>query len=436
MSKTKLFFLTTIILSATIIFFSCKKKKDDPIPVPVGIPTAVGTLVGFSNSLSIDASGGTITSVDGRLEIIIPANALSAATNISIQPITNQTPAGAGVAYRLTPDGQQFSQPVTLRFHYDTTDVLGTDIHALGIAFQKSDNIWYSFIHKQLDSSAGTLSISTTHFTDWSLYKDIEILPFRQSIPVNTNLSLKVMRVDTTDASDDLMALGVQREYEDRSRLTWTANGVKGGFFSDGFVYPPDNSISTIYTSPGDVTAISENPVLVTAEVSIPGASKYFATSHVKVLNGGYHVDVVLKCTALFMNYCYVNYTDHADFMVTMNDDNSIASVSSLNNVAGHIDTIIQFPPCISTPLNNGNLLQINSVDALPQQDKLTLILYSNFITPDLSVNCNGSGAWTQVSVTDPRTYYMPEFDLDGNAYVIEFEASPTEKVIVTVTPQ
>ena len=98
--KTKFFLktVTVLVLSIGVGFFSCKKKdKEVPPEIKYGTPTAVGTPMGVSNSATIDATGGTIFSADGRLEIIIPANALSASTTISIQPITNTIPQGCGV---------------------------------------------------------------------------------------------------------------------------------------------------------------------------------------------------------------------------------------------------------------------------------------------------------------------------------------------------
>jgi len=48
------------------------------------------------------------------LAICIPAGALTNEQHITIQPLTNTSPGGKGIAYRLTPHGQQFSKPVKI----------------------------------------------------------------------------------------------------------------------------------------------------------------------------------------------------------------------------------------------------------------------------------------------------------------------------------
>src|SRR5215471_3099429 len=54
--------------------------------------TKIGTPIGSPVIKTIDASGGSITSPDGVLKLTIPPGALSVATNISIQPVTNEVP--------------------------------------------------------------------------------------------------------------------------------------------------------------------------------------------------------------------------------------------------------------------------------------------------------------------------------------------------------
>src|SRR5690242_13074401 len=124
-----------LVLSLTTLFFiSCKSTSTDPGTSSKGTPTAVGTPVGSPSTATIDGSGGSLTSPDGRLEVIIPAGALSAETSISIQPVTNEAPLGAGLSYSLTPHGQQFTKPATIRFHYTEEDVLGSDDLSLAVA--------------------------------------------------------------------------------------------------------------------------------------------------------------------------------------------------------------------------------------------------------------------------------------------------------------
>ena len=90
----------------------------------------------------IDANGGELTSADGTLRLTIPAGALSTATDIAIQPISNELTGGIGDAYRLTPHGQTFSKPVTITFNYNAADTVGSRPEFLDIAFQDAEGSW------------------------------------------------------------------------------------------------------------------------------------------------------------------------------------------------------------------------------------------------------------------------------------------------------
>ena len=72
--------------------------------------TGFGMPDGQLVSKEIGPAGGTIISDDGRVGLIFPADALTANTTISIQPITNLAPNGAGKAYDFEPSGIQFKK--------------------------------------------------------------------------------------------------------------------------------------------------------------------------------------------------------------------------------------------------------------------------------------------------------------------------------------
>ena len=73
--------------------------------------TAVGTSTGPTASQTIGPTGGSLTSGDGQLRVTIPAGALAAATNVTIEPITALAPWALGPAYRLGARRTQFREP-------------------------------------------------------------------------------------------------------------------------------------------------------------------------------------------------------------------------------------------------------------------------------------------------------------------------------------
>ncbi len=440
-SKFILKTVTVVAFSLFMGFFSCKKKeKDPPATINYGTPTAVGTPTGVSNSATIDASGGTIFSADGRLEIIIPANALSTSTTITIQPVTNTTPGGAGVGYSLTPDGQQFAQAVTLRFHYDSTDVLGTSFLAFGIAYQKADKIWYSFNNAVLDSVAGTESITTTHFSVYGLYEKMRIVPASGSVSTGGTFSVRVVTLETltdNDGNDELMPLGVMVDYPSPSQVNWTVNGNLQGNQNDGTLFYSTGTIFNIYTAPQSASNMSVNPAAVTAMVSgvtNAGASQISLSSLVRVKRP-YYVDVHFKGTNIQGYACTFNFADYGSFIFNYNDDNTIHAFD-FTNTSGTFDSLkIQTGyPCTITPTSNGNLLNITTIDGIVQNGNIYLIINSLGDKPSFSHDCSGT---ILPFPGDPYggSYHMPSFPIDNNPHTLLYNLNPGELITVTVTP-
>ena len=199
----KTFHAVSALLATCCFIISCKTSSPtSPTTTTTGVPTAIGTPVGSPATGTIDASGGSLLSPDGRLEVVVPAGALATATSISVQPITNETPGGVGVGFSMLPNGQTFSKPVTLTFHYSPDDLAGTDANALAVAVQKDDRIWYEFNTSSLDESAGTLSITTSHFSNYDLLSRFRIAPDHAEINVNKTQSLEV-RIATPATVDN-----------------------------------------------------------------------------------------------------------------------------------------------------------------------------------------------------------------------------------------
>jgi hypothetical protein len=153
--QQKISFAGMILLSFLLIT-SCKKSNDAVNPSPTsesGNITNVGTPTGEAVTKTIDAAGGQITSADGTVQVIIPAGALSAAKQVSIQPISNLLPSGIGSAFRILPHGEQFSKPVSIVFNYKTDDLKNTLAEFLNIAYQDEKGIWQALKNSTVDKA-------------------------------------------------------------------------------------------------------------------------------------------------------------------------------------------------------------------------------------------------------------------------------------------
>lgn len=197
--------------------------------------TAPGTPNGAATNAIIGAAGGTLSSSDGALSIDVPAGALASDTDITIQPITNTAWGGIGGGYRLTPDGLTFAQPVDLVFDVAPEDLEGSHPDFLDVAVQDDEGFWYVIRDRTFDEIAGTLTSTTTHFSDYSMIGGLQIRPASASVGTGGRVELQVKychQVTISDPTDPLVAF----VYDCDAGLApletlsnWSVNGISGG---------------------------------------------------------------------------------------------------------------------------------------------------------------------------------------------------------------
>lgn len=182
------------ILVLILAALACNRKSASKDAEVVYAPTEIGTPVGDKMTKVIGAAGGTLSSPDGRLTLTVPPNALSETTTFAIQPITNKMGNGLGSAYRLEPDGKTFATALQISFHYGDQDLAGTVPEALAIAYQDNKGSWRAPRAKKLDQNARTLTISTTHFTNWGLLANARLIPTEAKVYVGKSLNINLLQ--------------------------------------------------------------------------------------------------------------------------------------------------------------------------------------------------------------------------------------------------
>ena len=170
--------LSTLLFGA-ILIVSCSKNnnadnKDDIATQPMITPhgAATGPLV----SASIGAQGGQLATADGRMKIIVPAGAVTTAQNFGIQPVESTFRPGKPTnrSFRLYPEGITFSKPVTVVIQYDPAEITKGVEDILQVATQDATGTWKP-MPTALDKAAHTLTVQTTHFSDFDFYDRYEI---------------------------------------------------------------------------------------------------------------------------------------------------------------------------------------------------------------------------------------------------------------------
>lgn len=323
-------FRLLVFLSA-LFFQSCVKTNPDdsnnqstetPVATPVGNP------VGDISTKTIGTAGGSVSSSDGKLDLIIPQGALNDLTDISILPVSNNAPNGIGNAYRLLPEGTKFTQAVTLKFHYTADNLAATVAGLMGITFQDSLGLWEVIQNFTNDTALRTISSTISHFSDWTVFDYIDMTPRSASVKVNKTVSLEVNYVE----SDENNIGGVILLKPKKPNITWSANGIINGNSSVGTLSGPDMYHQT-FKAPAKVPSV--NPVIVSAEIPFGityGGVKYnrlILTSNITIIDGEQYL-LEIKIRESFASFVY---SDSVSMVVVINTDDQVI-VSEFANFA------------------------------------------------------------------------------------------------------
>jgi hypothetical protein len=259
----KLVFIAVAVTALAACSDDAEKSRDQ---TPSSV-TPKGTPAGPETKSTVGASGGTVTSADGRLEVVIPPGALPGDTDITLQPITGTAPGALGGGYRLAKaDTSDFVKPVDVRFHLTASEVSAAAPALLGVAWQLPDDTWEKPASK-FDAASGVVSASTTHFSDWSAVAGLQLTPASGSVRVSETLKLGVRYCRWTKESEDVLCgIGepckvnacVDDQLTGVSAKDWSVNGVAGGTDSTGHVQGSGEGAT--FTAPAKVPASVSAP--------------------------------------------------------------------------------------------------------------------------------------------------------------------------------
>jgi len=271
-----------------------RRPMQDPIgqhpPVqkePVAaLATAVGDPLAAAVTQSIGSAGGTIESADGTLRIDVPAGALATEQIFSVQLISNHAHGKISSAFRLRPEGTAFAGPVRLTFFFTPEQITGTAPQLLRVASQNSGGFWELHEELTLDADAGTVSIETNHFSDWSLVTGALLSPQSAIVKPTETVSFSVVVCERVQSDDQLAPLIAEcRPSEVIRTLTrnWSVNGTPGGDGRVGTIAVQEDR-SAVYTAPAN--APQPNTVAASTEYTTLQSELVTLVANVRVESG------------------------------------------------------------------------------------------------------------------------------------------------------
>lgn len=319
------------------------------------VATAVGVPNGTAVSASIGPVGGTLTSADGKLMLTVPANAVSGSTTFTIQPISNEAPGGASQAYRMLPDGQTFAAPVKLAFSYDDQDPRGADPDALGVAYQDTKRFWRSLKTVQLDQVGRKLTVSTSHFSDWTSHlTGLQLQPGQASVAVGKSIGLLLVNCKTFEVTDELQSLTLAcvPPFFTATASGWAVNGAPAGVTALGLV-ARTSDISATYTAPA--TKPSPNRVAVSTQV-VGAARSITVVSNITIFDDSWvGTGKSVTCTA---DGCGGNGAAEVTWILDKTVDNVASYVPS--GTASLVGLVCSFAPSSVAIKSDDGFLTVN----------------------------------------------------------------------------
>lgn len=202
--------LLNLFLSATILFSvlsGCKKSDGSETIPPIDhqpLPKPVGEPDGVAINFMIGAGGGQFSSPDGFIKVIVPEGAVGENTLFTLQPVKNTCDAGLGKSYSLLPHGKQFARPLTILFNYEQlVDSIASE-EVLSIACQDAQGVWQMVRPVTIDPNNKTVTVTTNHFSNWTLVSWLKLVPASSVVGENESLPMQVLNFHPY--ADDLLA--------------------------------------------------------------------------------------------------------------------------------------------------------------------------------------------------------------------------------------
>ena len=133
----------------------------------------------------ITPGGGNVTTLDGVLNIQIPAGAVSQGVIVTAEkadiadlPTPDETLESVGIAYDLRPDGQVFNSPALLSFHYNEADLagIGAEEDLSLYRYDETTAMWIE-VPSAVAASADTVQAWVDHFSLYALFIHIYMTP-------------------------------------------------------------------------------------------------------------------------------------------------------------------------------------------------------------------------------------------------------------------
>ena len=394
--------------------------------------TEKGKPAGEKISQKINKDGGKLVSADGRMELLIPPDAVSSKTNISIQPVTSTLTSGNGVAYELQPAGITFQKPLQITFHYTDREAQGVMQQLKAIAWQDDTGQWYQLDNSVVDTLNKTITGNITHFSTWVFFDSFLLQPTSARVKVNKQLDLIIVcTLPRPETAGGVITDGVLPK---SIRFLTYVDGVRGGNAVVGKTSAViGNSIRNVkYTAPASVP--DNNPVALSVEATNirwngRNYSKLKLISNITIYDKSYEIKVtghnkenVLQCviTSFDTSTCILQLNGNKTKLVDIQNMNQKITINNCQCNTRELN-----PGGSIGPVNIVGAAKITVEPANPPQKPFALVTI--YFTRNMGVIAG--------MAVDPCLGHtgasMPGMALPAVPLVLQFSAKDEEQTIM-----
>ena len=411
--------------------------------------TAIGKPDGVKAEMKIGRDGGSFTSSDGKVNLIIPEGAVSKKTTFSIQPVTNLMPNGNGKAYQLEPSGIQFQKPVQLLFHYDPEESEDSMQLLMAIAMQDDKGQWHGLNEFTLDTVAKTISGNINHFSIWATFDQLKLktMPGGNRLKVKKTQLLGIWGVFADKEEKDSRGLSKLKIMKSPLFGAWFVDGfIKGnaevGTLEKGIVAESDAKYNE-YTAPANVP--DKNPVTISVNLALNSYTfKGWTTfknrtleTKILIYDNAYEVTMISHVNGYAGSVLgKETYKDTGSFVVNLDGKKTKIIEKKNKNIAADL---AYAGNCIVTQIKPGSgsihIAGVKSIEVTPATPALSAIVEIIFIRipvmyPLLHYNCPPIGKGARYSGTTEKANAIAAQWSRTYPINIKFEAKEGSQII------
>jgi hypothetical protein len=399
--------------------------------------TEIGKPDGEKNEMKIGKEGGTLTSSDGKVSLIIPEGTVSKKTTFSIQPTTNLMPNGKGKSYQMEPSGINFQKSLQIIFYYTDAETKDNSSELLAIAMQDEKGQWSAPNKITTDTVAKIITAEILHFSSYVLYADASIYPESARLKVNGTLRLRITDIINIHDGVDAPFLATKNNY--KSADEWSVNGILKGNSDVGLISISER-YTAIFKAPAKVP--SQNPVAVSVQEpyyteAYSRRDVYKLVSHITIYDGDYEVKMISVIIAGSREAWggIATHRDEGSFIVSLQKDEPavIDIKNQMEVMTDNCKNIILNPNSNTGLLHVAGAKQIKVTPAnLPGQPyPIVEIWFVPFPMEfsKVSYNCPPPRGYTQGNATG-NTSAMPALGYAFPQY-LKFIARDGEQIII-----